>query len=164
MSESNLYGTFSTGTPLDIVGGVTKEWSTISSSNVLSHVQLAADGGNPYVVFAISAIDKSSAAAQIKSRDTDSPAKLTLVVNNVQKSYTVSEDSYISAGRNSSSNYGREEILLAREHGYWGHWDNAEHQWGAEASATNRTYIKFDITGITDTDDITSAVLEFTAR
>ncbi|MBR5517910.1 MAG: S-layer homology domain-containing protein [Clostridia bacterium] len=160
----NFYATNYTGRSIEILGGVNEQWNRITSKNVLTHVKSAVADGNPYVAFVIASIDKSNTAAEIKSRDTDEPPVLNLVVNNVQMSFTACADSYISPNLNSKTNYGNEEILYAQEYGYVGHWDDFTAPWGMEASDTKRTYIKFDLSSIASTAKISSATFDFTAR
>jgi len=160
----NFYATNATGRSIEIVGGVNEQWNRITSKNVLTHVKNAVASGNPYVCFVIASIDKSNTAAEIKSRDTDEPPVLNLMVNNVQMSFNACADTYISPEFNALTNYGNEEILYAQEYGYVGHWDDFTAPWGNEASETKRTYIKFDLSNIASTATISSATFEFTAR
>lgn len=160
----NMYATNSTGRSIEIVGGVNEDWNRITAKSVLTHVKAAVADGNPYVCFVIASIDKSNTAAEIKSRDTDEPPVLNLVVNNVQMSFDACADTYISPSYNAQRNYGSEEILYAQEYGYVGHWDDFTAPWGVESSATKRTYIKFDLSSLASTASITSATFDFTAR
>ncbi len=166
LQSRNMYSVNSGGLAIEITDFVGQEWQTVTanSSRVLEHVKNNVSAGSPYVTFVIASMDKSNTPAEIKSKDTDAPPTLHLVVNNVQKTFEVSDDSYISPGVNKYTNFGTEPILYAQEYGYWGHWSNAQHPWGDETSDTKRTYIKFDLSSLKTTDSVSSAALSFNAR
>ena len=122
-------------------------------------------------------IDKSNTPAEIKSRESGMPATLTLMVNGTPRIFPVVEDSYMRAGDYANINFGGEDTLYAQEYGYEGHWDannlsadvqeqlgKADDDWGSSSSPTRRAYMKFDLSSITRSDEITSATLSFTAR
>ena len=162
----NMYASTNNGSSMQITDFVGKEWTevTADSGRILNYVKSTVATDVMDIVFVIASLDKSNTPAEIKSRDTDAPPTLSLVVNNVQKEYVVSEDAYISPVLNKGINYGSEPILYAQEYGYHGHWANTINPWGDEASATKRTYLKFDLSDLKPTDTISSAVLNFTAR
>ena len=158
----NFYASSTLGTPLGIVK-IGEEWSTVSV-NVGSYLKDAVANGYGSVTFVIASIDKSNTPAEIKSRESDTPATLTLIVNGLPCTFTVAGDSYMRAGDYADTNFGWDEFLYAQEYGYRGHWDDPSAPWGDDASDTKRTYIKFDISCLKKTDMISSAKLEFTAR
>lgn len=166
MQARNVYSAVNTGLPLQITDFVGQEWTdvTVDSSILLNYVKSITTADSYEVGFVIASVDKSNTPAEIKSRDTDSPPTLSLVVNNVQKTYTAVEDSYISPVINADTNYGQESILYAQEYGYKSHWAGPDEYWGEEASKTKRAYLKFDLHDIKSTDTISSAVLTFNAR
>jgi len=161
----NMYASSTQGTPLAVTDWVYDDWTeiTVNSNIFLSGVNSRAKGDG-YFTAVIASMDKSNTPAEIKSRDTDAPPVLTLVVNKVQKQYYPEADSYISPALNANVNYGSEKYLLAQEYGYRGHWSDEENPWDEEASETKRTYIRFDLSDIKSTDAISSASLTFTAR
>ncbi|MEE1043437.1 MAG: S-layer homology domain-containing protein [Clostridia bacterium] len=141
------------------------EWKTISvsSNSLTSYVSGMVKKSAPFTAV-IASMDKSNTAAEIMSRHTENPPTLSLVVNNVQKVFVASEDTYISPGLNTYNNYGREEYLYAQEYGYVGHWDDFTNPWTETCSDTKRTYIKFDLSSINPNDKVTSATLSITVR
>ena len=163
--ERNMYAASTNGQPLDVTDWVTQDWKTITAnSSILSSYVTSMATQSPNITLVVASMDKSNTAAQIKSRDTDSPPVLNITVNNVQRQYTAVEDSYISPADNANTNYGNEEILYAQEYGYVGHWSDKSNRWTSEANPTRRTYFKFDVSDIKSTDDVSSASLTFTAR
>ena len=162
----NMYASTNNGSSMQITDFVGKEWTevTADSGRILNYVKSTVATDVLDIVFVVASLDKSNTPAEIKSKDTDAPPTLSLVVNNVQKNYVVSEDSYISPCLNRNTNYGSEPILYAQEYGYHGHWANTLNAWGDEASETKRTYLKFDLSDLKPTDTISSAVLTFNAR
>lgn len=163
--ERNMYAASTNGQPLDITDWVTQDWKTVSANSTIFSSYIASMAQtSPNITLVIASMDKSNTAAQIKSRDTDSPPVLNITVNNVQRQYTAVADSYISPVDNANTNYGKEEILYAQEYGYVGHWSDKSNRWISEANPTRRTYLQFDVSDIKSTDDVSSASLSFTAR
>ncbi len=162
LQARNVYATDVTGTPIGIVSVSGNSWQEVSTTDVLTHVKNSVSSKN--VAFVIASIDKSNTAAEIKSKESGVHATLTLKVNGVEKEFKVSADSYISPVDNADKNYGSKTTLYAQEYGYVGHWTSAFNPWDSDASATKRTYLKFDISSLKSTDKIESAELKFTAR
>ena len=163
--ERNMYASSTNGQPLDLTDWVTQDWKdiTVNSSIFSSYVTSMAKKSTA-LTLVIASMDKSNTPAEIKSRESDSPPVLNLTVNKVQRQFPAVEDSYISPGDNEDNNYGGEETLYAQEYGYVGHWSDKANPWTSEASPTKRTYLKFDVSDIKSTDEVTSASLTFNAR
>lgn len=164
MAARNVYASRQTGTPIGFVPGATTQWKELSTTDVLSFVTTSVSQNNPYVTFVVASVDKSNSPAEIKSRTTDAPPTLTLKVDGVTKTFVACEDSYISPTVNANKNYGNEDVLYAQEYGYTSHWSDPTAPWGEQAGATRRTYIKFDISDVAKSSNVTSASFNFTTR
>jgi len=152
------------------------EWQQIDA-DVMDAVSAMLNDKQSNITLVAVSIDKSNTPAEIKSRESGTPATLTLMVNGTPRIFTVVEDSYMRAGDYANINFGGEDILYAQEYGYEGHWDSnnlkadvleklnkADDDWGTSASPTRRAYMKFDLSDISVSDEISSATLSFTAR
>ena len=164
MSERNIYAVRTTGDVICFVDGATTEWQELSTTAVLPFVENVVSQKNPYITFAVASVDKSNTPAEIMSRNTENPPTLTIVADGVERTFIACEDTYISPNLNANTNYGDEEFLYAQEYGYTSHWSDPTAPWGDEASATRRSLIKFNVTEISPSAKVTSAVFNFTTR
>lgn len=145
------------------IAEIPSDWTDISV-DVTDSINQALVDGQLYRTFVIASIDKSNSYSEIMSKESGVAPTLTLIVNNVVKEFTVYEDSYMRAGMYAGRNFGDEESMYVQEYGYVGHWDSAVNPWTTDASDTRRAYIKFDLSSLNKSDNITGAVLNFRAR
>lgn len=139
-SNSRLIGEGSVGTEWD--------WYTID---------LTGATGNLLGTYWIMDADMDGTVLEIVSRENENgnSAYIEVTVNGERKHYPVVADSYISAGDNSSVNYGNEVVLLCREAA------------GSEVipfgTDTARPYFRFDLNNI-GSGTVSSVKLNFFAR
>ena len=90
MQARNVYSAIHTGLPIAITDFVGTEWTTVevNSSILLEYITSITTASATEVGIVVASVDKSNTPAEIKSRETDSPATLSIVVNNVQKTYS----------------------------------------------------------------------------
>ena len=110
-------------------------------------------GTRQYVSFFILATDKDGEYAEFWSREAgeSTQAYLNLKVDGADITIPVSEDTYISGGANNSTNYGKGDRLYAQE--------DAIGTKDLINELTKRIYLKFDISQIRSTDNISAATL-----
>jgi len=166
MQARNIYSATTGGMPIQITEPVGTEWTDVVVNSRILQAYIGNITKTDTVEFGIvvASTDKSNTAFEIKSRETDTPPTLQLVVNNVQKTYVAVADSYISPVRNAETNYGSETTLYAQEYAYESHWAGPDKYWPEEASETKRTYFKFILSDVKATDTISSATLTFRGR
>ncbi|MBQ7953570.1 MAG: heparinase II/III family protein, partial [Clostridia bacterium] len=99
-------------------------------------------------------VDKHLTQAEVKSRESDHPPVLELVVNGMPQKIVASKDIMIRGGAYGGQNYGSDEILTIQESGYYKNFD----------ANTRRAIIAFDISGLKSTDTVNSATLKVYGR
>ena len=134
---------------------VGNEWETVSV-DALRTLKVAAGG---YALFnvMISSVDKYYTEAEIYSKDADKEEYrpvLVAKVNGVTIECPAVKDATIRAGAFSNTNYGSDPVLTVAEHGTYMSYDDK----------TKRSFIAFDISAISSTDDITSAMIQLRCR
>ena len=104
--------------------------------------------------FQLMSVDKHLTQAEVKSRESDNPPVLELVVNGLPQRYVASKYLMIRGGAYSSKNYGSDEIITIQESGYYKNFNEN----------TKRAIIAFDISNLKTTDKVNSAVLKIYGR
>jgi len=99
-------------------------------------------------------VDKHLTQAEVKSRESDKPPVLELVVNGMPQKIVASKDIMIRGGAYSAMNYGSDEILTIQESGYYKNFNEN----------TKRAIIAFDISGLKTSDKVNSATLKVYGR
>jgi len=99
-------------------------------------------------------VDKHLTQAEVKSRESDNPPVLELVVNGLPQKIYASKDIMIRGGAYGAQNYGSDEILTIQESGYYKNFNEN----------TKRAIIAFDISNLKTTDKVTSAILKINGR
>ncbi len=104
--------------------------------------------------FLLMSVDKYLTQAEVKSRESDKPPVLELVVNGMPQKIYASKDLMIRGGAYSAMNYGSDEILTIQESGFYKNFNEN----------TKRAIIAFDISGLKTTDKVNSATLKVYGR
>lgn len=131
------------------------DWKTFKSNviNTMSSTKLV--GVKDYVGFGFFAVDKYPTQAEIKAKESGSPARLELTMNGgVSVTVPACADGTIRGGKYENTNYGFEETLKIQSSGTWSNFDENTHY----------AYVKFDISFLKTTDKIESALLVYEGR
>ena len=117
--------------------------------DVTSSIASAA-GSEQYRSFVIASVDQET-TAEFLTKEGGFTSVLSMNVNGAPMELRAEADTYISAGGNDGQAYGAEPVMLASE--------GVTTQYISSTEDTKRCLIKFDVSGLSATDEINSATL-----